>query len=205
MQQLRKLQGVSGFLEEMIEIERVPFLRLLTPRSIVNHGCELILNTIAARASAGQTYGPLFLGVNVMFLLIKVIKYSSSTYTIWSYMGILLLLGLNWFCYTNILESAASSTAQQLEGFCGPCTSLWSPKVYNVLSIVPLWGAYNLYHTLKGGRISQIPNHTENGQNQPSDASEKLQGRRQARAEKQQQKRINQWVFEMMGSDSGGN
>lgn len=153
-----------------------------------------------ARASAGQTYGPLFLGVNVIFLLVKIIKYGSSTYTIWSYIGIVLLLGLNWFCYTNILESAASSTGHSKDLVGGAWldviavvwlvqagTSLWSPQVYYVLGVLPLWGAYKLFHTLKGGGGGGgIPS----PQGMPSDNSEKAQGRRQARAEKRQRKRI---------------
>jgi hypothetical protein len=153
--------------------------------------------------------------VNVIFLLVKIIKYGSSTYTIWSYIGIVLLLGLNWFCYTNILESAASSTGHSKDLVGGARldviavvwlvqagTLLWSPQVYYVLSVFPCVEAYKLLHTLKGGGGGSS---TPSPQGMPSDISERAQGRRQAQAEENDNENVSNTGFSMMGLNSEKN
>lgn len=111
-------------------------------------------------------------------------------------MGILLLLGLNWFCYKSILESAATSkTSTDLVGgawldvvavvwLIQAGTALWSPKAYYLLPGLPLWGAYKLYKTFKGS----MPQSSA-AQETPAPVSEESQERRQKRAERRQRKR----------------
>mmetsp|Transcript_30317 Transcript_30317/g.50090 ORF Transcript_30317/g.50090 Transcript_30317/m.50090 type:complete len:168 (+) Transcript_30317:37-540(+) len=156
----------------------------------------------AARASAGQSYRPLFLGINAVYLVMKLGFSPTADYTIWSYLGMCFLLGLNWLCYTSILDSASTSTtastsSKDLPGgawldvvalvwLVQAVTTFWTSSTYYLLLVLPPLGAYKIYRTFQspGGTYSQ--NENNSGE---QDVSEEVQQRRQKRSDRRRQKR----------------
>lgn len=112
----------------------------------------------------------------------------------WSYIGVVLLLVLNWFCYTGILEAAASpKTSTDLAGgawldvvalvwLVQAGTALWSYKAYYLLSVMPLWGVFKAYTAFK----SALPSTSTSTGN----VSEESKDKGRNRAERRQRKKI---------------
>jgi len=145
----------------------------------------------------GKTYLPIFLGINLLFLLGKFVLNSASSYTVWSFVGIALLVGLNVLCYFNILDSAGSAppTSTDLVGgiwldvvalvwFVQAGTLFWGSFFYYFLLILPPWGLYKIYTTMKGVSPSNYESQKDD------EVSEELSKRRQKRSERRRQKRM---------------
>lgn len=157
---------------------------------------------IPARASAGKTFLPIFLGVNFVYLAIRFGFSSIEDFNMWSYLGIFLLLGLNWLCYTSILDSASNTTSstssKDLPGgvwldvvaivwLTQLATTFWSSLAYYLLLVLPPMAAYKVYDSF------QSPKGTVSGKEKPASeeaVSEEVQQRRQKRADRRRQKRI---------------
>jgi hypothetical protein len=115
----------------------------------------------------------------------------------------LILLGLNFLCYSSILEAASNNPTSSknktdlvggvwldvvaLVWLVQAGTTLWSPRFYYLLLILPPWGAYRIYATMKG---AVNPAGTNSGAPQKEEVSEEVLKRRQQRAEKRRQKRF---------------
>jgi len=129
--------------------------------------------------------------------------------TIWGFLGILILLGLQYYAYVGILENAVTRSPSDKSLVGGASLDLLgvvlvvqfgsvliTPKLYWVLAALPPWAAYSLYRTFYGssnnsgvgGGMAPQPPGAAMTASQKEEA-EKLEERRQQRAERRRQKR----------------
>ena len=155
-----------------------------------------------AKAAAAQTYNPILIVTNVLylFLLLGRQRSQSEMETHWSFwLGMVLTWALQAYSYVGILDHAETHTANDklvggahldllaLTWAIQFGTVLWTPKVYWLLAIIPPWGGWTLYKTFKGA---------PGGGNSGSDYSAQQQvasdpgkdEKRKKRAEKRRQK-----------------
>mmetsp|Transcript_12611 Transcript_12611/g.18540 ORF Transcript_12611/g.18540 Transcript_12611/m.18540 type:complete len:165 (+) Transcript_12611:133-627(+) len=154
----------------------------------------------AAKLQTSKTYLPIFIAINALFLIGKFVIGSVQSYTIWSYVGIALLVGLNVMCYLSILEAASSASPTSTDLVGGiwldvvalvwsvqAGTLFWNSFFYYFLLILPPWAAFKIYTTVRGGTRA-APNNNEPQKN--DEVSEELNKRRQKRSERRRQKRM---------------
>jgi hypothetical protein len=120
----------------------------------------------------------------------------------WSYIGMFILLGLNWLCYSSILDDASTATtssnsSKDLPGgawldvvalvwLVQAVTTFWTSSAYYLLLALPPLAAHKVYKTVKGPGSAFSQN--ENVAEDPG-VSEEVQQRRQKRADRRRQKR----------------
>ena len=166
--------------------------------------CTLIST---AQAAASQTYRPLLLGTNAVYLLLCLGNNWEATMALWGAIGVLLLLGLQFYAYVGILDDAANSAghADKNKALVGGAsldllgltwvvqfgTVLWSSKFYWLLAILPPWAGYKLYSTFKSSPLGGGKNNAsaqvtqqDGGAGETDDKAEK----RKKRAERRRQK-----------------
>lgn len=169
-----------------------------------------------ARKEAAQTYQPVLIVLNAVYLILRyLLKGLADFLPSWKeWLGIFLLLALQGFSYTGILENAANqhnassspTSSQRLVGgiyldvlglaaLIQFLSILWSPRWYGLLVIFPLWGLYSLYRTVRGdgGSIQSSTNNSCTSNDKSSSITETStddgrNNRRQQRAEKRRQK-----------------
>eukprot|EP00543_Licmophora_paradoxa_P012596 CAMPEP_0202477460 /NCGR_PEP_ID=MMETSP1360-20130828/93954_1 /ASSEMBLY_ACC=CAM_ASM_000848 /TAXON_ID=515479 /ORGANISM="Licmophora paradoxa, Strain CCMP2313" /LENGTH=170 /DNA_ID=CAMNT_0049104705 /DNA_START=13 /DNA_END=525 /DNA_ORIENTATION=+ len=159
----------------------------------------------AARASANSTYQPIFLGINAVYILLRL--GSLSGYTIWSYLGIVALLGFNAACYFGILDSAESHrpTDKALIGgvWLDIVALVWlvqfgtaviTPKFYYLLLILPPWGAYKMYGMFRGAKDTFMGGGGGGGGgSQQDDEPEQISDETKLKREKRADRRRKKW------------
>lgn len=164
---------------------------------------------LTAKDTAAQTYRPILLGINVIYLLLvfglKKGDNGASTsmlpYGVWGCLGMLSAWGVQIYAYMGILEQ--SQNAKQKKGeiaggvyldYLGLSVAvqflsvLHTTKWFWILVTIPAYALYSLYTTLyggggKGGAAAPQPQEQDD-----PDAAAKEE-RRQKRAEKRKQKR----------------
>ena len=113
---------------------------------------------------------------------------------------IFLLWGLQAYAYQGILHNAANRSSQKGTSLVGGASLdvlgltlaiqylaiLWTPTVYWALVVFPLWGAYSLYQTFRGGGGAGSDRQSSAEQ---APVDDKVVERRQQRAERRQRKR----------------
>lgn len=154
-----------------------------------------------ARQQAASTYLPIFIGINVVYILLLLGKGINQFLNFWDIAGVLGVWGMQYFAYTGILDNAANRKPGDKSLVGGSSLDLlgvtvlvqftavlWSAKAYWVLLCVPIYAAYSLYYTFmgesgsKGGPVPTAP--TES-----TEEDEALNSRRQKRSERRRQKR----------------
>ena len=152
---------------------------------------------------------PIFAALNVVYALLRLGSFTSSTatVTIWSYLGVVTCLGLNIMCYISILDDAATNhsnhNSKDLVG--GMWLDVWmltvvvqfgtaimSQKFYYLLLILPPWGLYKIYSSFRGmadGFSGDGTAGQQQDQGAPSgEVDAKTAEKRKKRAERRRQK-----------------
>ena len=120
----------------------------------------------------------------------------------WGAVGVLSLWGLEYFAYVGILDNAANRNPNDKSLVGGSSldllgltvviqfgTVLWSPKLFWLLLVVPVWGGWTMYSTMFGGSKGGAGQSNSSGSSDATEEDKALAERRQKRAEKRRQKR----------------
>ena len=155
-----------------------------------------------ARAQASGTYLPIVLGINAVYILLFLgSKGFDSFLNFWTAAGVLSVWGLQYFAYGGILDNAANRNPNDKSLVGGSSLdllgltvaiqfgSLWYPRVYWALGIVPIWGGWTLYSTAFGGNSGKNDAKSSASPGEPSEEDKALAEKRQKRSERRRQKR----------------
>eukprot|EP00581_Thalassiosira_minuscula_P015205 CAMPEP_0183715262 /NCGR_PEP_ID=MMETSP0737-20130205/9567_1 /TAXON_ID=385413 /ORGANISM="Thalassiosira miniscula, Strain CCMP1093" /LENGTH=174 /DNA_ID=CAMNT_0025944351 /DNA_START=35 /DNA_END=559 /DNA_ORIENTATION=+ len=162
----------------------------------------------AARETAASTYFPIVIGLNAVYLLLRLFYQRISISSPSSIAATLGLVGLSFVSYKGILEDHANTIGKHKgDALAGGAsldllglvvvvqygTIFFTPKLYWALVLIPLWGGWKLYSTFFGskggsGDGSMPKNPLESDAAVDKAAAEKADAKRQKRAERRRQK-----------------
>ena len=160
----------------------------------------------AARSQASATYFPIVMGINVIYLLLCLGKGYESFLNVWSIAGVLSIFGLQYVAYNGILTNAENRNPNDKSLVGGSSLDLlgltvvvqfgavlWTPRLYWLLALVPVWGSYSLYSTFAGGGKGSSGGPSKASTSQSTESTEEedeaMAARRQKRSERRRQKR----------------
>mmetsp|Transcript_779 Transcript_779/g.1756 ORF Transcript_779/g.1756 Transcript_779/m.1756 type:complete len:173 (-) Transcript_779:462-980(-) len=159
----------------------------------------------AARKAAAATYLPVVVALNAVYLLLRLFR-RSDPWTIYGVLATVALTGLSFVSYKGILEDHANNipSMKSSEALAGGAsldllglvaavqygTVFVSDKFYWLLAVIPLWGGWKIYSTFFGSKNKDSSGFMPESQAESTDdaASEKVNEKRQRRAERRRQK-----------------
>ncbi|CAB9520789.1 expressed unknown protein [Seminavis robusta] len=152
-----------------------------------------------ARKEAANTYLPILAGINIVYILLCLGAQLDLTF--WNIAGMISVWGLEFFAYTGILNNAENRNPNDKSLVGGSSLDLlgmtvviqygavlWSPRFYWMLVLVPIWGAWTLYSTFRGGDGVGASKGAKSS-TEPAEEDPALADRRQKRSERRRQKR----------------
>jgi SRP-independent targeting protein 2/TMEM208 len=168
------------------------------------------LFVLVARKDAAATYVPLLLGINVLHGLLF-LGTSQNYFHVWTMIGMISVMGLQYLALQGILDSAAAAPRRQPKDHQKALVGgswldllgltvvvqfgsvLWTPRFYWLLLLVPMGGAWTLYSTFfrgtgAGTSQSTTTSPLEDQPTQKTTRKEKQQ-QQQPRSEKRRQKK----------------
>ena len=174
----------------------------------------------AAKDATAKTYVPIVIGVNVVYVVLLVLGFSSSSSSqydgFWPYEGTKFgLLGMlvTWlqqgYAYVGIIDHAAKSTAPRSTDLVGGIyldllmativtqfLSLFHTQEWFYITIVgvPLVGLYKLYHTFYGSTSAENTKKKNTTHAAPADDDNEVDPTQQAKRERRAAKRRQKWT-----------
>lgn len=120
----------------------------------------------------------------------------------WESVPLLAVAGLQWYAYAGILDQAGQTRKAGDTSLVGGSNLdllvvtllvqygavLWTSKVYYLLLMVPVWGAYALYSTFFGGGNKKSGTSPSSTESSPQESDPAVLDKRQKRADKRRQK-----------------